>query len=48
MSVLLLAEATDAQNNSDKETLPAARLVLWSSGLVLISLPLWFQLTAAM
>ncbi|QNG30588.1 AEC family transporter [Synechococcus sp. LTW-R] len=48
MSVLLLAEAADAQNNSDKETLPAARLVLWSSGLSLISLPLWFQLTAAM
>ena len=48
MSVLLLAEAADAQNNSDQETLPAARLVLWSSGLALISLPLWFQLTAAM
>ena len=48
MSVLLLAEATDVQNGSDQETLPAARLVLWSSGLALISLPLWFQLTAAM
>jgi len=48
MSVLLLAEAADAQNNKDQETLPAARLVLWSSGLALISLPLWFQLTAAM
>ena len=48
MSVLLLAEAADAQNGSDQETLPAARLVLWSSGLALISLPLWFQLTAAM
>lgn len=48
MSVLLLAEAADAQQNSDQETLPAARLVLWSSGLALISLPLWFQLTAAM
>ena len=48
MSVLLLAEAADAQQNSDQETLPAARLVIWSSGLALISLPLWFQLTAAM
>ena len=48
MSVLLLAEAADAHNNNDQETLPAARLVLWSSGLALISLPLWFQLTAAM
>ena len=48
MSVLLLAEAADAKNDSDQETLPAARLVLWSSGLALISLPLWFQLTAAM
>ena len=48
MSVLLIAEAADAKNNSDQETLPAARLVLWSSGLALISLPLWLQLTAAM
>ena len=48
MSVLLLAEAADAHNNNDQETLPAARLVLWSSGLALISLPLWLQLTAAM
>ena len=48
MSVLLLAEAADAQNRGGKETLPAARLVLWSSGAAALSLPLWFQLTAAM
>ncbi len=48
MSVLLLAEAADAQDENTNETLPAARLVLWCSGLALISPPLWFQLTAAM
>jgi predicted permease len=48
MSVLLLAEAADAQNKGGEETIPAARLVLWSSGAAVLSLPLWFQLTAAM
>ena len=48
MSVLLLAQAADAQGAGGKETLPAARLVLWSSGAAVLSLPLWFQLTAAM
>ena len=48
MSVLLLAEASDAQDAGGPEPLPAARLVLWSSGAAALSLPLWFQLTAAM
>ncbi|MEY3963833.1 MAG: hypothetical protein RLZZ106_1088, partial [Cyanobacteriota bacterium] len=38
MSVLLLAEASPQQS---RESLPAAQLVLWSTLLSLISVPLW-------
>jgi predicted permease len=43
MSVLLLAEASTQQS---RESLPAAQLVLWSTLLSLISVPLWAWLLA--
>jgi hypothetical protein len=43
MSVLLLAEASPQKS---RESLPAAQLVLWSSLLSLISVPLWASLLA--
>ena len=43
MSVLLLAEASQQKG---RETIPAARLVLWSTLLALLSVPLWWWLLA--
>jgi predicted permease len=43
MSVLLLAEASPQKS---RESLPAAQLVLWSTLLSLISVPLWAWLLA--
>ena len=45
MSVLLLAEASPQQG---REVIPAAQLVLWSTLLSLLSVPLWYQLTLSM
>ena len=39
MSVLLLAEASQQK---DRESIPAAQLVLWSTLVALISVPLWW------
>ena len=39
MSVLLLAEASQQKG---RESIPAAQLVLWSTLLALISVPLWW------
>ncbi|MFZ9749976.1 MAG: AEC family transporter [Vulcanococcus sp.] len=41
MSVLLLAEASQQKG---RETIPAGRLVLWSTLLALLSVPLWWWL----
>jgi predicted permease len=45
MSVLLLAEGSQQKS---REVIPAAQLVLWSTLVSLLSVPLWFQLTLAM
>ena len=45
MSVLLLAEGS---HQKGREVIPAAQLVLWSTLLSLLSVPLWYQLTLAM
>ena len=42
MSVLLLAEASQQKG---REVIPAAQLVLWSTALSAVSVPLWYQLS---
>jgi hypothetical protein len=43
ISVLLIAEAAEAQGRAD-EAAPAAALVLWSTLAALVSVPLWWLL----